>query len=170
MSREEKKEQFKQEKKRRAPWLILVVVLIMTGGVSAWALLTGGAQSESMFKVNNGAVQIPQSDFADGTAKFYKVKGSRGEIAFFLVKSSDGVLRAAFDTCDVCYKEKKGYRQEGNNMICNNCGQKFRSDLINVVKGGCNPAPLQRELVGDKVVIQLAALEQGSWYFNGHPQ
>jgi uncharacterized membrane protein len=80
------------------------------------------------------------------------------------------VIRAAFDTCDVCYPEKKGYRQEGDFMVCNNCDQKFRTDLINVVKGGCNPAPLQRELQGDQVVIRLAALEEGSWYFNGHPQ
>ena len=29
-------------------------------------------------------------------------------------------------------------------MVCNNCGQKFSSDLINEIKGGCNPAPLER--------------------------
>ena len=168
MSRQDKQAQFQQQNKRRTPWLVMIAVLVLAGGVAAWALLPTGGQGEAVLKIVNGAVQVPQSEFVDGVAKFYKVNGSRGEISFFLVKSPDGIIRAAFDTCDVCYKEKKGYRQEGDNMVCNNCNQSFRSDLINVVKGGCNPAPLQRELQGDKVVIQLAALEQGSWYFNDH--
>lgn len=170
MARDAKKAQFEAPKQRRTPWLILVVALVVAGAVAAWALLPGGSPGQGQLAVKNGAVQIPASELSDGSAKFYTVKGSRGDITFFLVKSHDGVIRAAFDTCDVCYKEKKGYRQEGDQMVCNNCNQSFRSDLINVVKGGCNPAPLQRELQGDQVVIQLAALEQGSWYFNGHPQ
>jgi len=170
MAREEKKAKFEQSGKRRSPWLILIIVLLVTGAAAAWALLPKGASGQSQLTVKDGAVRVPASEFADGTAKFYTVEGSRGEIGFFLVKSADGVIRAAFDTCDVCYKEKKGYRQEGDNMVCNNCNQTFRTDLVNVVKGGCNPAPLQRELRGDQVVIQLAALEQGSWYFNGHPK
>jgi uncharacterized membrane protein len=169
MSRQDKKAQFQQATKRRTLWPILIAVLIIAGAAGAWVLFSGGL-SQSQLQVDNGIVRIPQSAFADGTARFYKVQSSRGEIGFFLVKSPDGVIRAAFDTCDVCYQEKKGYRQEGDFMVCNNCDQKFRTDLINVVKGGCNPAPLQRELQGDQVVIRLAALEEGSWYFNGHPQ
>jgi uncharacterized membrane protein len=169
MSRQDKKSQFQPTAKRRATWPILIAVLLIAGAIGAWLLIAGGP-SQARLQVENGVVRIPQNAFADGTAHFYKVQGSRGEIAFFLVKSTDGVIRAAFDTCDVCYQEKKGYRQEGDFMVCNNCGQKFRTDLINQVKGGCNPAPLQRGLSGDQVVIQLAALEQGSWYFNGHPQ
>jgi len=170
MHRTDKKAQFEQQNKRRSPWPILALVLLVAGAIAAWALFSGGMSGPSQLSVKGDAVHIPASEFADGTAKFFSVDGSRGEIAFFLVKSADGVIRAAFDTCDVCYKEKKGYRQEGDKMVCNNCNQEFRTDLINVVKGGCNPAPLQRELRGDQVVIQLAALEQGSWYFNGHPQ
>lgn len=177
MAREDKKAQFANQKaqvetsgKGRSPWLIAVVVLVAAGAVAAWTLLPAGSTGQGQLVVKNGAVQIPASELAGGTAKFYTVKGSRGEINFFLVQSQDGVIRAAFDTCDVCYREKKGYRQEGDLMVCNNCNQSFPSNLINVAKGGCNPAPLERDLQGDQVVIQLAALEQGSWYFNGHSQ
>ena len=34
-------------------------------------------------------------------------------IKYFIIKSSDGVIRAAFDACDVCWPSGKGYQQEG---------------------------------------------------------
>jgi len=166
MNREEKKAQFKQTTNKRLPLLVLAAVLVIGGAVAAWALLPGGSQGIKLVKAENGVVRIPQKDFADGTARFYKVRGANAEISFFVVQSQDGVIRAAFDTCDVCYKEKKGYRQEGNAMVCNNCNQSFRTDLINIVKGGCNPAPLARELRDGQVLIDVAALEQGASYFN----
>jgi len=166
MDRQEKKAQFETKKSSRLPLLVLIAGVLIAGAAAAWALLPGGSGGLQTLKARDGVVQIPQGDLEGGQARFYKVATSAGEISFFLVKSQDGVIRAAFDSCDVCYKEKKGYRQEGNAMICNNCNQAFRTDLINVVKGGCNPAPLQRELRGNQVVIELAALEQGSQYFN----
>ena len=47
---------------------------------------------------------------------------------------------------------------------CKNCGQKFASNKINVIKGGCNPAPLNRTVVGDKLVIQMRDINMNSWY------
>ena len=81
------------------------------------------------------------------------------------MKSSDGVARAAFDTCDVCFRERRGYRQVGDNMICNNCGRAFPSRDINVLQGGCNPAPIERTVEGDRLVLRASALEQGLVYF-----
>ncbi|MDH3870419.1 MAG: DUF2318 domain-containing protein, partial [Desulfuromonadales bacterium] len=87
-------------------------------------------------------------------------------VDFFVVRSHDGVIRSAFDTCDVCYKARKGYRQEGNEMVCNNCDQRFRTDKINEIKGGCNPAPLQRQLIGETLVLSTSDIEKGAWYFS----
>ena len=84
---------------------------------------------------------------------------------FFVVKSNDGVIRAAFDACDVCFPAKKGYTQDGDFMICNNCGRRFHSSRINVVEGGCNPAPLQREVIGDQLVIKTSDVIPGARYF-----
>jgi uncharacterized membrane protein len=50
-------------------------------------------------------------------------------------------------------------------MVCNNCDQRFRTDRINEVKGGCNPAPLERTVAGDRVVIAEADIAKGAWYF-----
>ncbi|MEM3554980.1 MAG: Fe-S-containing protein, partial [Candidatus Micrarchaeaceae archaeon] len=60
---------------------------------------------------------------------------------------------AAFNACDVCYPARKGYHQEGDVMVCNNCGRRFPTNQINIVRGGCNPAPLERAVDGDTLVI-----------------
>jgi uncharacterized membrane protein len=42
----------------------------------------------------------------------------------------------------------------------------FRTDLINEVKGGCNPAPLDRRIEGEQMVITTASIAGGRRYFN----
>ncbi len=169
--RQAKRDQFEKKdagKKATGKLLLSGLVVLLVGvGAGAWLLLGsgGGGSVQTVRAGEGGIVRLPASDFEDGRAKFFQYQGQRGTIRFFVLKSRDGVIRAAFDACDVCFREKKGYRQEGDAMICNNCGQSFPSDMVNVVKGGCNPSPLQREIVGGQVQIRVAALEQGGKYF-----
>ena len=110
---------------------------------------------------------FPISQFADGKARHYTYSAPKGiTIKYFIIKSSDGVIRAAFDACDVCWPSGKGYQQEGDNLVCRNCGKKFASKLIGEVKGGCNPAPLRRTIRGNQVVIQAKDILDGRNYFN----
>lgn len=108
---------------------------------------------------------IPVKAVDDGKAHYYVYKSSKAKIKFFVIKSSDGILRAAFDACDVCFREKKGYSQDGEFVICNNCGMRFHSSQINVVEGGCNPAPLHREIVGENLVIKVKDILPGARFF-----
>ena len=109
---------------------------------------------------------MPGAIFADGKARHYVYKHSQSRwIRFFIVKSADGIIRAAFDACDVCFRHKKGYVQTGNMMTCINCGLRFPLDKINVVKGGCNPAPLKRTIKGDYLVIALQDVLSGTRFF-----
>jgi uncharacterized membrane protein len=71
----------------------------------------------------------------------------------------------AFDACDVCYPEKRGYRQDGDFMICNNCGQSFHETKINIIRGGCNPAPVERIFDNQFVYVSIDSLQQGAAYF-----
>lgn len=112
-------------------------------------------------QAENGAVRLPVASVSDGKAHFFTYEG----VDFFVLKSSDGVLRAAFDTCDTCYRDRKGYRQEGDLMVCNKCEQQFPSALVNERRGGCNPAPLERAVEGDTVVFRTTDLQAGERYF-----
>jgi uncharacterized membrane protein len=107
------------------------------------------------------------SQFADGKARYYTYSAPGGiTIKYFIIKSSDGVIRAAFDACDVCWPSGKGYQQEGDNLVCRNCGKKFASKLVGEVKGGCNPAPLKRTIRGNQLIIQAKDILDGRNYFN----
>ncbi len=122
--------------------------------------LTGG-----VIEPTNGKLEIPISGINDGKAHHFQVKSDDGTmVTFFVLKSADGVLRAAIDSCDVCYRSGLGYYQAGDNMVCKNCGQKFASNKINVIKGGCNPAPLNRAVEGDKLVINMRDINMNTWY------
>jgi len=113
----------------------------------------------------NGILEIPLQQINDGKAHFFKVRADDGiMVTFFTLKSHDGVIRAAIDACDVCYDSGKGYYQDGDYMVCENCGQRFASDKINVIRGGCNPAPLERIVKGKNLVISMVDITKNSWY------
>jgi len=146
----------------------LLVVTMAVGSVfsaqaaTAWNF-TVPAQE---VRPENGAFVFPESAFGDGKARHYLYKHSPSEsVRFFVVKSTDGVVRAAFDACDVCFRSKKGYAQQGNEMVCINCGMRFRTDKINEVKGGCNPAPLNRAMKDGKVIITQQDVLSGLHFF-----
>jgi uncharacterized membrane protein len=166
--RQEKRAQFQQEKKRGLlPLIVAGLVLLAAAGVVGWKAVGGSSDGATYQTVvaEGGVVTIPAAPVSDGKAHYFSYRSGDAYVNFFVLKSHDGVLRAAFDACDVCYHAKKGYRQEGDSMVCNNCGMKFRSDMINEVQGGCNPAPIQRSVADGKIVIAAADLEQGGKYF-----
>ncbi len=111
-------------------------------------------------------VSYPASMFDNGKARHFEHKTSDGvTIKYFIMKSSDGVIRAAFDACDVCWRERQGYTQQDDVMVCRNCGRRFPSTKINVVTGGCNPGPLTRNIEGGKVVVKVEHILEGKRYF-----
>ncbi len=111
-------------------------------------------------------VEYAVNQFSDGKARHFSYSIGQQTVSYFILKSSDGIIRAAFDACDVCWPAGKGYVQQGDQMICRNCGRKFDSIRINEVKGGCNPAPLNRRIEGDRLIIQKADILDGLRYFN----
>lgn len=165
--RQGKKDLFTEPKKKGiAGKLIAVVGLVVVAAVAGWLVMGQGASDGyAALESQNGEIRLDLSKISDGKAHYFTHAAHGTNVDFFVVKSVDGVMRAAFDACDVCYHEKKGYRQDGNFMVCNNCEMRFRTDLVNEVKGGCNPAPLNRRVEGDEIVIKIADIATGGRYF-----
>jgi len=109
-------------------------------------------------------VKIPVKDVSD-SAKYFKFDADGVTVKYFAIKAPDGTIRTALDACDVCFPEKKGYKQSGEFMVCVNCGMKFHVSRVGLVKGGCNPHPVASKIEGDQVVISKAELAQGVKYF-----
>jgi len=109
-----------------------ILLILLLAGSNAYALF--GTKFKTL-KPKNGNVYIPINKVNDGKAHYFKTKADNGTLVdFFLVQSTDGVIRAAIDSCDVCYRSGKGYVQDGNVMVCTNCGRRFATDRINEVK------------------------------------
>ena len=158
---------------RQAPPTAVANAAVTTDGIGYPAGINSQAPNKRypvLTADSGGELRLPAGAFADGKARFFTTTVPNGKtINFFVVRSSDGVIRAAFDSCDVCYAAHKGYHQEGDYMVCNNCGQRFATSKINELRGGCNPVPLTRALQGDSVVIKLADLQNENRAENGQP-
>lgn len=172
LAREHKRAQFSNAGSvasvRKKLLLGLAVAGVGVGGYFVAGNLSGQATAAKPVVVTAGrsSVTLPLTELDSGQAKFYEYKtADNKDVRFFVMKSSDGVYRAALDTCDVCYWAKKGYFQQGDDMICRKCGRHFPSAKINEVKGGCNPVGLPRTVADGKVVIAANDLETGKSYF-----
>ncbi len=101
------------------------------------------------------------------TAQFYEYEAVSATVHYFALLDEGGEPHVAVDACDVCYGAKKGYRQDGDEMVCNNCGLTFDIDGIGSENrtGGCNPGYIPIEITAESVIIEPEALEAASWYF-----
>ena len=148
----------------RNVFVVLVVMLSLLGCAGQ------SASAPEIQTTKNGppdSVGIKLSDVSTNVDHY--IYDSNGvQIRYFIVKGSDGVVRTAFDACEVCYRSKKGYTQVGNDVKCNNCGLSFQIDGLGTKnKGtGCWPAYLPHEVQGDNVIIKKSDLEAGSYLFS----
>ena len=129
--------------------VIAVIGILAVKGVSATnepadktALSPVAANSVALAPAVNGDLVIAISDITS-TAKFYPVEIDGTKLEVIAVKAPDGTIRTAFNTCQVCYSSGRGYyKQEGNVLVCQNCGNRFGMDQVEVLSGGCNPVPI----------------------------
>lgn len=78
--------------------------------------------------------------------KFYPYKVDNVNMEVLAVKAKDGTIRTALNTCQVCYPSGRGYYvQKGDTIVCQNCGNVFKIDQVEKMKGGCNPVPVTGE-------------------------
>ncbi|MDP2855815.1 MAG: Fe-S-containing protein [bacterium] len=113
--------------------------------------------------LENGEVKLDAAQFSDNKARFYNIEMPNGKIIhFFVIKDRKGIYRAAADACQVCFTERKGFHQEGDEIVCNNCGNRYPIEKIATEKGGCNPGPINPnlEIKNSQIIIEQADIEQ----------
>ena len=146
----------------------LILAAIVAGGYFLSGNANGQATPAKPIAASPGpaSVRIPIAEIDSGKAKFFDYKTAGDKVVrFFVMKSSDGVYRAALDTCDVCYQAKMGYSQSGDEMVCRKCSRRFPSAKINEVSGGCNPVGIPRTIADGHLVIAANDLEAGKSLF-----
>lgn len=159
-----KKSSNTQKKARSATTrkLPVAVIFVLAAVLIAGAVLVsrglGGAPEPAAGAPPAVAVDqdlvIPVSEISE-TAKFYPVDIDGTRLEVVAVEAADGSIRTAFNTCQVCYDSGKGYyKQQGNVLVCQNCGNQFPMDRVEVESGGCNPWPIfdQNKTVTDSSI------------------
>lgn len=110
---------------------------------------------------------IPLSDLST-TATFYEYDVDGVTVRFFAVLDDARSVRLAADACDACYYAKKGYRQNGDDMLCINCGLKFSISglgIENKAGGGCWPSFIPMTVQEENVVIKISDLKEKTYLF-----
>lgn len=138
--------------------VIILAAVIMINGINKSSDGTG----------STGDVVINKSEISE-TVSFFPVKIGKTNMEVMAVKASDGTIRTAFNTCQVCNGSPWAYfKQEGNMIVCQNCGNVFSLDMIEVQRGGCNPVPITGNNKldnGDTIIISREFLEKNKGLF-----
>jgi uncharacterized membrane protein len=142
------------------PVVILLVILSFFAGCSRLPA------EHQLVEATGAEIRIPVSAVNDGKVHFYTYRKSGKHINFFVRTDDAGRLSTYFDACFTCYKNKKGYRTEGTDLICNECNEKFRlADERWQHEGGCSPIALTSSIGKDFIVIKTADIEAGERLF-----
>ncbi len=103
------------------------------------------------------------------TPKFFSAEANGTKMGVVALVASDGTVRTAFNTCQVCYSSGRGYYEaEGDELVCQNCGNRFSGDAVGVQSGGCNPVPITEKYRTEQdgvITIPGALLSEASVIF-----
>ncbi len=148
------------EYKRQRRWsflaaILYVAIVLMLGAEFVYAQATNAPSPAEGLTAQNDEVEIPTSQLANATLRFYSATVNNTTVRFMVVHKPDGSYVTALDACEIC--GAKGYKQEGQNVVCRNCGAVIYIPSIGQ-KGGCNPIPVKSRVEGGEVIVNLQDL------------
>ena len=144
---------------RRAAVLCAALALLGASCGSA------GRERESV-AADGGIVRLDLRPIAPATGSLFSYRSAAGgRVSFIVYRESGGEPRAVLGACADCYRWRKGYRLEGDGVVCLRCGLRFRFDELGDGVGACTPIPLPAARADDRLEISVEALEAASRYF-----
>lgn len=167
-----------KKKKWRVPAAITAAVAMMIAAAALTACsprakageaeTAAAGQSRSQGGEQGEDLVIPVKDISS-TARFYPVEVDGTKMEVVAVQSPDGTIRTAFNTCKVCYDSGRGYyKQEGDALVCQNCGNRFPMSRVEVEAGGCNPWPIfdkNKTVTDESITISYDFLKESKQIF-----
>lgn len=85
------------------------------------------------------------------------------------VEASDGTIRLALNTCQVCNGSPYAYfEQDGDWFICQNCKNRFASTEVGIASGGCQPVPITEDIYTQAdgiITVPASFLEENAKLF-----
>jgi|SRR5580704_7885326 high-affinity iron transporter len=110
----------------------------------------------------NGQVSIPLTQVSDGDLHRFAASENGTTVRFWLYQKPDGKIATVFDACEIC--GGIGFYKGTNGVVCKNCASPINAQSVGT-KGGCNPVPLNAEIVSNEIVIKEADVAAGARMF-----
>ncbi len=164
----------KKQGNKNMKLIIIAVIAVIAVGLVYGLNMNGkaeepaGSGGNNIKAVTDDDIVIQVKDITE-TPSFYPATIDGTNLEVVAVKASDGTIRTAFNTCQVCYSSGKGYyKVEGDQLICQNCGNRFGIDDVEVTRGGCNPVPITpdyKTVEDEKITISKDFLKEATVIF-----
>jgi uncharacterized membrane protein len=111
----------------------------------------------------DNVVDVPVAQLKDHKLHHYQVEADGKEVRFIAIIDSSDTVRVGLDACQICGDQ--GYYQQGQNVICRNCGSAIYVPTIGSA-GGCNPIHIDYVVQNNMLMISRAALDGAARYFH----
>jgi high-affinity iron transporter len=150
--------EFRRQRRWSFAAAILCVLIVLS--LAAEFVYTRAMDTPSQAKMlagESGQVRIPLSELNDSSLHYYAADVDNTVIRFLVIHRMNGDYATALDACQICGRQ--GYRQEGQNVVCRNCGAAIYIPSIGQ-SGGCNPIGVKSRVEGGDVIVDLSALTQ----------
>jgi high-affinity iron transporter len=148
--------EFRRQKRWSFAAAILCVAVVLSFAAEyVYARAVTAPVRAQVLVAQNGQVNIPLSELTDSSLHFYTADVNGTVIRFLVIHKQNGDFAAALDACQIC--GTAGYRQEGQNVICRNCGAAIYIPSIGE-SGGCNPIAVKSRVEGGQVIVDVSAL------------
>lgn len=155
---EKRRRDWEFRKQRRwsfaAAFLCIAVILMFTAEF-VYARTAAAPPAATRLQAAGGQVEIPVSDLVDANLHFYTADANGTLLRFLVIRKGNGDYAVALDACQIC--GWSGYRQQGQNVICRNCGAAIYVPSIGQA-GGCNPVAVKARVDAGKILVDLSAL------------
>jgi high-affinity iron transporter len=159
---EKRRRDWEFRKQRRwsfaAAFLCIAVILMFTAEF-VYARTAAAPPAATRLVGADGSVSIPVTDLADSNLHYFTADSGGTLLRFLVIRKGDGNYAVALDACQIC--GWSGYRQQGQNVICRNCGAAIYVPSIGQA-GGCNPVAVKARVEAGKVTVDLAALAESA--------
>ena len=132
---------------------VLLSVALLLSLTACGGSKGGGFQDAELNE--NGDIVIKEADITK-TATFINYDADGVTVQFLAIRADDGV-RLAYNTCQSCSPSPRAYFvQDGEKLVCQNCGQTFAAENVGQGGYGCNPAAVS-DAVNTNGIITIPA-------------
>jgi high-affinity iron transporter len=135
-------------------FLCLILILSLTAEFVYTRASAAPPEAEKLTASGN-IVRVPLSEMNGVNLHFYSVDVQGTSIRFLVIRKPNGQYTTALDACQIC--GAVGFRQEGQTLICRNCGAPINASEVGM-PGGCNPIAFPSRTDGANIVIDMSAL------------